>query len=124
MKQSITYINRYYVYHSTSSGSYESELLSTLPVDISDENIIKDDNSDFAGAYEYTYGGTTYYAYPYYEYQDGAYYILADAVEMEYRLTQYFDTSDMREDNDYVLNRGYYYVRGSYDSDDMTYKVT
>ena len=116
------YINRYYVYHEE-NGAYVTELLSELPVDISNNDPIGE-NNDFAGAYEYTYGGTTYYAYPYYEYQDGAYYILADAVEMEYRLTQYFDTSDMREDNDYVMNRGYYYVRGSYDSDDMTYKVT
>ena len=116
------YINRYYVYHEE-NGAYVTELLSELPVDISNNDPIGE-NNDFAGAYEYTYGGTTYYAYPYYEYQDGAYYILADAVEMEYRLTQYFDTSDMREDNDYVMNRGYYYVRGSYDSDDMTYEVS
>lgn len=114
------YINRYFV--SIVNGSEAtSSLVSSIP---SDAIIVGDSDSEYNGAYYYQDGGNDCYAYPYYEYQDGAYYVLADAVEMEYRLTQYLDTSDMRENNDFVMNRGYYYVRGSYDPDDMTYRHT
>lgn len=129
------YQNRYYVYYLESNDRYpdtsDSNIMSTIVADgaitinTGDEDQIAE---DFEGAYPctVTINGMTYdyaYAYDYYRYQNGSYYVIMDAMELDYVVTQrFFDPEGYQRYGDYTIINGSYYTRGSFAGFDSTGK--
>ncbi|HIU06141.1 MAG TPA: hypothetical protein IAC46_00900, partial [Candidatus Onthoplasma faecigallinarum] len=130
------YQNRYYVYYLESNDRYpdstDTDVMSTIVADgaitinTGDEDQIAE---DFEGAYPctVTINGMTYdyaYAYDYYKYQNGSYYVIIDAMELDYVVTQrFFDPEGYQRYGDYTkIINGYYYTRGSFSGFNSTGK--
>lgn len=109
------YESRYYVYYPDSSqtAGYSTAIVSADEIDfnVTAPSQIPD---EFAEAMVCAYNGQTSYAYEYYKFQDGAYYVIMDAIETDLVPTQLPLSSSLREYNDYVQYNGFNFVRGNY----------
>ncbi len=103
------YSHRYYVYVDNGTDGYDTIFLDSI------ENATLQTSGNFEGAYYFQYGKKNAYAYEYYIYQNGEYYVLLDALETAIVPTQMPIPENLKSPADYIFTRGSYYVRGKYD---------
>lgn len=109
------YSHRYYVYVENDIGGYDTIFLDSI------ESATLQTSGNFEGAYEITYEEKTAYAYEYYIYENGEYYVLLDALETAMVPTQMPIPENLKSPEDYIFTRGSYYVRGKYNGSSYKY---
>ena len=109
------YSHRYYVYVENGTGGYDTIFLDSI------ESATLLDSGNFEGAYNFKYEGKDAYAYEYYIYENGEYYVLLDALETAMVPTQMPIPENLKSPEDYIFTRGSYYVRGYYNGSSYIY---
>lgn len=115
------YSKRYFVYYQNGMDGDEPNYETTYLSSVEGGQIVEDDTSLFNGAIKFTYNGADAYAYEYYIYQDGAYYVLMDSIETTIKQVQLPIDDSLMVYNDYVTINGYYYARGTYNGTNYEY---
>ena len=109
------YSHRYYVYVENGTGGYDTIFLDSI------ESATLLDSGNFEGAYNFKYEGKDAYAYEYYIYENGEYYVLLDALKTDMVPTQMPIPENLKSPEDYIFTRGSYYVRGYYNGSSYIY---
>ncbi len=117
------YAKRYYIYvpKNNATGDNTTQEYDTFNVSTISSTEVIETSGMFEGAYVCEYEGKQAYAYDYYIYNNGAYYVILDAIEISVLPFQLSIDSSLVEYSDYLNMYGNYYVRGKYVNGTYTY---
>lgn len=116
------YEHYYYVEYTDSSMTSQYEIINRQRAN--DELTIT--GTDASGAYVGTFNGYNATIWKYYEYQNGMYYVIGTALDVEYTPTQdiFSNPDDFGNSSNYMSWFSRYYVAGQYNSTDDSYSYT